>query len=199
MNKIILVTGGAGFVGSNLSIKLKADYPSSRVIALDNLKRRGSELNIPRLRSNNVEFIHGDIRNKEDIEQIGQFDLMIECSAEPSVLAGYNESPAYLINTNLVGTINCLEAIRKNKADIIFLSTSRVYPVDALNQLPYDERETRFDLTKKSKTTGVSVEGISESFTLNGPRSLYGATKLASEILLTEYVDMYGIHGIINR
>jgi dTDP-D-glucose 4,6-dehydratase len=46
---------------------------------------------------------------------------MIECSAEPSILSGFNESPQYLINTNLLGTINCLEALRQYKADIIFL------------------------------------------------------------------------------
>src|SRR3990172_3746260 len=116
--KLILITGGAGFVGSNLAIKIKKNNIKSRVIALDNLKRRGSELNMARLKDAGVEFIHGDVRNKEDLECIGPFDLMIECSAEPSVLAGYNESPAYLVNTNLLGTVNCLESVRKHKADI---------------------------------------------------------------------------------
>lgn len=134
---VILVTGGAGFVGSHLAIKFKKDHPKSRVLALDNLKRRGSELNIPRLKVAGVDFIHGDIRNKEDLEVVGPFDLLSECSAEPSVLAGYNESPAYVINTNLVGTINCLEMTRKSKADIIFLSTSRVYPIKTISNLEY--------------------------------------------------------------
>ena len=69
---IILVTGGAGFVGSNLSIQLKKKLNVKRVIAIDNLKRRGSELNIARLKANNVEYIHGDIRNPEDIENAGK-------------------------------------------------------------------------------------------------------------------------------
>ena len=129
----ILITGGAGFVGSNLAIKLKERHPLFEIIAFDNLKRRGSELNLPRFNEKNIEFIHGDVRNPEDFEEINGFDLLIECSAEPSVLAGINSSPKYLFNTNLIGTINCLEEVRKNKAKIIFLSTSRIYPIEKIN------------------------------------------------------------------
>ena len=68
--KNILITGGAGFVGSNIAIYLKEKYPDYKIYALDNLKRRGSELNIPRLREYEINFIHGDIRNSEDL-----FDL----------------------------------------------------------------------------------------------------------------------------
>ena len=128
----LLVTGGAGFVGSNLAIKYKQRYPELRVSAFDNLKRRGSELNIPRLQQFGIEFIHGDIRNQEDFTGF-EIDLILECSAEPSVLAGYGGSPRYLLNTNLVGTHNCLELARKQRADLVFLSTSRVYPIWALS------------------------------------------------------------------
>ncbi|MGE5197631.1 MAG: NAD-dependent epimerase/dehydratase family protein, partial [Deltaproteobacteria bacterium] len=118
----LLITGGAGFIGSNLAVSFKRKYPGIKVIALDNLKRRGSEMNIPRLKGEGVCFIHGDIRAPEDLILSSGFDLLIECSAEPSVLAGFADNPAYIINTNLNGTVNCLEAARKNKADIIFLS-----------------------------------------------------------------------------
>ena len=111
----ILITGGAGFIGANLALNLKRDYPDYEIICLDNLKRRGSELNVPRLIARNINFIHGDIRNKSDIENI-KFDLLLECSAEPSVLAGYGGSPSYLLETNLIGTLNCLEEVRKNNA-----------------------------------------------------------------------------------
>jgi len=186
----ILITGGCGFVGSNLAIKMKQKYPLSVITCLDNLKRRGSELNIKRLYENNVKFIHGDIRCKEDFEGL-EFDLMIECSAEPSVMAGVNSSPQYLLNTNLVGTINCLESVRRNKAKIIFLSTSRVYPIDKINDMKYNKTKTRFD--------NIHCHGINETFPIDGPRSLYGTTKLASELLIQEYIDTYNIQAIINR
>src|SRR5690349_19143449 len=112
----ILITGGAGFVGSSLAIALKTNYPDYQVYALDNLKRRGSELNIPRLKKAGVEFVHGDIRNKEDFDSIPAVDTVIEASAEPSVLAGLDGTPDYLINTNLVGTVNCLNYALKHKA-----------------------------------------------------------------------------------
>ena len=195
----ILITGGAGFAGSSLALLLRDKYPKIKIIALDNLKRRGSELNLPRLKKKNIEFFHGDIRNPEDLEAVGGFDLMLECSAEPSVLAGCNESPKYLINTNLLGTVNCLEAVRNNKAIIIFLSTSRVYPVKAINQLLFTEEATRFELAHKQETAGISSKGINEKFSLEGTRSLYGTTKLASEMLIQEYIETYGIKGVINR
>ena len=197
----VLVTGGAGFVGSNLAVSLKKKYSSMRVIALDNLKRRGSELNIKLLKRCGVEFVHGDIRNPEDLEFDTEIDLLLECSAEPSVLAGFGESPAYLINTNLTGTINCLELARKNKTDVIFLSTSRVYPYDALNSIRVDERVTRFAWSTEQQRDipGWSLNGVDVGFSLEGPKSMYGATKLCSEIILQEYMKMYGIRAVINR
>lgn len=195
----ILITGGAGFVGSNLAIKFKEKYPETQIYALDNLKRRGSELNVSRLKKSGVVFVHGDIRNKEDFEEINDIDLIFECSAEPSVMAGLNSSPSYLTNTNLVGTLNCLEFARKNKAAFIFISTSRVYPIKLINNLKFTEQDSRFSLNESQNTFGASSEGISENFPLEGARSLYGSTKLCSEIMIQEYIDSFGLNGIINR
>jgi CDP-paratose 2-epimerase len=195
----ILITGGAGFVGSNLAIGLKKKHGAVAVYALDNLKRRGAELNLPRLQSTGVHFLHGDIRNKEDFAELPDIDLIFECSAEPSVLAGITSSPDYLINTNLVGTINCLEFARQQQADFILLSTSRVYPIEPINNLTYQEEEKRFNLSQTQQVTGASREGIAEDFPLAGARSLYGTTKLCSELLLQEYSYNYGLKGIINR
>lgn len=199
MYKNILITGGAGFIGSNAAVYLKRTYPKSRITALDNLKRRGSELNIKRLKSNGIDFMHGDIRFSQDLSLDAKPDLIIECSAEPSVLAGTKTGPGYTINTNLIGIINCLELAREKRADFIFLSTSRVYPYGRINNLKIREEKTRFSWKGKQKITGFSARGINENFSLEGPRSLYGATKLSGELLLTEYIKNYGIRGIVNR
>jgi CDP-paratose 2-epimerase len=198
--KRILVTGGAGFVGSNLALQLQEHVPSARIVALDNLKRRGSEFNIPRLRDAGVDFVHGDIRNPADLQSAGSsFDLILECSAEPSVLAGIDGNPSYVVQTNLVGTLNCLELSRMSGADFVFLSTSRVYPVRHLRNIVYIETDTRFEIAEEQNVPGVSRAGISEQFPLDGSRTLYGATKLASEIMIAEYQNMYGIRTLINR
>lgn len=196
--KNILITGGAGFVGSNLALKLKKDYPAAHITCLDNLKRRGSELTLRRLKEAGIEFVHGDIRNKEDLV-FEKIDLMLECSAEPSVMAGIDSAPDYLINTNLIGTINCLEMARTHMADMLFLSTSRIYPISYINGLNYTETDTRFEISDKQKIVGASAKGIAETFPLDAPRSLYGATKLASELIIAEYLDTYGMRGIVNR
>ena len=195
----ILITGGCGFVGSSLAFAMKKKYGGAKIYCFDNLKRRGSELNVGRLQDFGIEFVHGDIRNPEDIESVGGFDLLLECSAEPSVLAGYNSSPTYLINTNLVGTLNCLESVRKHKANMVFLSTSRVYPISPIENLNYYETETRFELSDEQDVDGVSSKGLNEEFPINGIRSLYGATKLSSELIIQEYAEMYNLKLLINR
>ncbi len=195
----ILVTGGAGFVGSNLSRSLKAAIPGASVTALDNLKRRGSEFTLPLLKDAGVAFLHGDIRMPDDIAEAGAFDLLLECSAEPSVQAGYGGSPGYLLHTNLTGTINCLEAARTCGAGVIFLSSSRIYPVAPLCDLPLAEEGARLDIPAGASGTGWSRAGIAEDFPLAGVRTLYGATKLCSEHLLSEYAATYGMNCVINR
>ena len=199
MPERILVTGGAGFVGSTLALSLKRTRVDCQVIALDNLKRRGSELTLPRLRDGGVDFIHGDIRNPEDLDAVGPIDWLLECSAEPSVQAGYDTGARYLIQTNLVGTINCLERARTVDAGVIFLSTSRVYPIAPLRDLPFERRGDRLVIADDASGPGWSKHGISLDFPMAGSRSLYGATKLCSEHLIEEYADMYGLRAIVNR
>lgn len=197
--KRILVTGGAGFVGSHLALKLKQHFSSTEVLSLDNLKRRGSELSLPRLKNHGVIFVHGDVRSKEDIFSVGKVDLIIDCSAEPSVLAGRDGGADYLYQTNLTGTFHCLEHAKNVQAKVIFLSTSRVYPIKLLNDALYTESETRFELSSSQKIFGLSEHGVSEEFSLLGARSLYGTTKLASELFAQEYLDSFGVPVVINR
>jgi len=194
----VLVTGGAGFVGSHLGIRLAE--AGAQVIALDNLRRRGSELNVERLRTAGVEFVHGDVRHAHDLEFSRRtIDWIVDCAAEPSVTAGYGDGSRYVVETNLGGTLNCLELARRTGARVCFLSTSRVYPTARLNALEVVEEETRFRLADAQSQFGASAAGVSESFSLHGARTLYGASKLASELLLAEYGDANGVEYVVNR
>ena len=195
----LLITGGAGFAGSNLAVLFRERFPRLNVTAFDNLRRRGSELNLPRLREAGVQFVHGDVRCAEDFARLPVFDLLIDCSAEPSVHAGSSGSPREVLSINLLGTINCLEAARTAGARFLFLSTSRVYPIAGLNEIPWKEEGSRFRWTVSPHDTGVSALGIREDFPLGGPRSFYGASKLASEFLIQEYNHTCGLPALINR
>jgi CDP-paratose 2-epimerase len=199
MYEHILITGGAGFAGSALAIRLKREFPETRVTAFDNLHRRGSELNLHRLAAADVAFAHGDVRSPADLETVPPPGLIIEASAEPSAQAGYGGSPRYLVESNLNGCFHCLELARRHGTDFLFLSTSRVYPVRALNSLAWREDESRFVLLDGQTTAGASAEGISEQFPLEGARSLYGMTKLAAELMVTEYADAYGLRTVVDR
>lgn len=83
----VLVTGGAGFVGSSLCVRLKHAFPETTVLALDNLYRRGSELNCPRLESAGARLLKGDVRDRSLFE-MHPCDLIVDAAAEPSVMAG---------------------------------------------------------------------------------------------------------------
>ena len=195
----ILVTGGAGFVGGNVAIALAERNPTVEVLAFDNLSRRGSELNLPRLKAAGVNFVHGDVRDKDDLLSIDRVDALVECSAEPSVMAGVDGSPDYVIRTNLMGAYHCLELARRDNAQVIFLSTSRVYPIRHLLKINLQEAETRFEISADQELPGVTPEGISEEFPIWGARTMYGATKLSAEHLIEDYVDGYGLRAVINR
>jgi len=195
----IVVTGGAGFVGSTLCLKLKEKYPHYSIVAFDNLKRRGSELNLADFQKNDIPFYHGDIRNAEDIEALDQFDVLIEASAEPSVTAGLDSDPTYVINNNLYGSINCFNACLKHKAKLIFLSTSRVYPIEAIEKANFKEEATRFAFDRNQSEKGISEKGIAETLKLDGARSFYGTTKLSSEMFIQEYAEFYGLQAAITR
>jgi CDP-paratose 2-epimerase len=195
----VLITGGAGFIGASLGVDLAARHPDWELSALDNLHRRGTELNLPRLRSAGVRFIHGDVREPDDLRAAGEFDALLECSAEPSVMAGLDGATGFLVRTNLLGAYHCLEAAAEHGAQVVFLSTSRVYPVGTLNSLAYVELPTRFQLADAQETPGASAHGVAECFPLDGARTLYGATKLAAELLIAEYAETFGLPTVVNR
>jgi CDP-paratose 2-epimerase len=196
----ILITGGAGFVGSNLAKEFKESFPKAEVVVFDNLHRRGSEINLAAFKRLGITFVHGDIRVPSDLENMeGTFDVFIEASAEPSVHAGVGASPRYVIETNLVGTLHCLEFARKKAGKTIFLSTSRVYSIPALRSMALREAKDRFEIKLSKSAKGYGAKGIAEDFPTDQFRSIYGSTKLASELILQEYVETYGMKAVINR
>jgi CDP-paratose 2-epimerase len=181
----LLITGGAGFVGSNLAVSLATRHPDWEVLALDNLYRKG--------------FVEGDVREPNDLQALPELSALIECSAEPSVMSGVDGDTGYLVHTNLTGAYNCLEVARRDGAFMVFLSTSRVYPVAPQVALNLEEAETRFEIGPEQAVPGVGPAGISEAFPLDGARTLYGATKLAAEMLIEEYREGLGVPAVIDR
>jgi CDP-paratose 2-epimerase len=195
----VLITGGAGFVGANLAVALARSHPDWELVALDNLYRRGSELNLPRLGEAGVEFVRADVRDREALLGLVPVDAVVECSAEPSALMEPDGETAYPVETNLMGAFNCLELARRDSAQLVFLSTSRVYPYGALGEIAYREGATRFEIDAEQELSGISPRGVSEDFPLTGPRTLYGATKLAAELLIAEYAARWDIPAVVDR
>lgn len=196
----ILITGGAGFVGANLAKMFKAQHPGYQVVVFDNLKRRGSEFNLPEFKQKSILFRHGDLRNRQDLYDLEMnFDLVIDAAAEPSVTAGTHGSPDYVIDTNLGGTLNLLEFMRKKAKRLIFLSTSRVYSIESLRKIPMLAGENRFQHSVQSDTAGLTPYGINEHFDTSSFRSFYGSSKLCSEFMIQEYAAAYNFEYFINR
>lgn len=198
----ILVTGGCGFVGFSVAVSLKTIHPNIDIHLLDNLSRKGSELNIHNASSYGFTFHHGDVRISSDLISLPLFDWIVDASANPSVLAGIRGSDTYsLFETNLIGTINILELCKKQHAGLILLSTSRVYSIKKLSSLDIIPTNDRFSVSDKSfeSLSGITQAGITEDFSVKPPISLYGASKLASETIALEYNFSFDIPLWINR
>ena len=196
----ICITGAAGFVGSQLARSLSAAMAGVEIFGIDNLSRRGSEGNLRPLAAIGCKFIHGDIRSADDVAALPACDWVIDCAAIPSVMAGLSGDSAQLVGHNLTGTLNLLEKCQRDRAGLILLSTSRVYSIPALLAVPLRQEANRFVTDPGGKfPAGSSIDGISDAFPTTAPVSLYGATKLASEIMAMEYSATYGFPLWINR
>jgi CDP-paratose 2-epimerase len=198
----ISIAGICGFVGSSLARWFRAAGEEVSVFGVDNLARPGSEINRSLLRSMGIEVFHGDVRVASDLESLPRADWVIDAAANPSVLAGVDgrSSSRQLAGHNLEGTLNLLEFAKRFGAGFVLLSSSRVYSIPALAQLPMKVAGNAFRLdTSKTLPGGISAEGIAETFSVAPPVSLYGSTKLASEILALEYGFTFQFPVWVNR
>ena len=183
----VLITGGCGFVGKNLCLFLKEK--KFKVFSIDNLSRKGSKYNLNLLKRKNIKNYKLNIENFSSIKILPKVDLVIDCCAEAAVEISKNDLDR-VFYTNLIGTYNILKKAKNDRAKIIFLSSSRVYPIKLLNKLIQ---------SKNLKNKIKSFKIIDEKFSILGPRSIYGFTKLSSEMLIEEFAYQYGIKFIINR
>jgi len=170
----LLITGGAGFIGSNFVDYILKHHPDHRVLVLDRLTYAGGLDNLTEADGNpRYRFIQGDICNRAiDDELVADSDLVINFAAETHVDRSIHAAEEF-VRTNILGTYTLLEAARKHKKRFIQISTDEVYG---------------------SKEEG----GFTESDPLN-PSSPYAASKAAGDLLTLSYHKTYGLPVMIIR
>ena len=196
----VLVTGSSGLIGSELVVHF--DARAAAVVGVDNNMRSeffgpegDTRWNLARLRRTCERFVHHDldVRDRAGLEQLvrrtGPFELVIHCAAQPSHdLAA--QRPFDDFDVNAGGTLNLLEAVRRHSPEAVFvlLSTNKVYG-DAPNELPLVELETRYDYARPADRAGISEElRIDRS-----KHSLFGASKVAADVMTQEYGRYFGL------
>lgn len=187
----MLVIGGAGFAGSNVAFHLL--NKGHDVIVFDNLVRRGGEMNLDPFRKAGIEFVHGDIRNPEDLAQLkGKCDIIFLTAAQPSVWFGY-ENPVFDITNNYTGMLNVLEFARKKKSAMIFWSTNKVYTATKINAIETEETKTRYSFK-------YVTLGIAEDFPIDGDdHGIYGLSKVCADLTCQEWSNAFDLPVVVNR
>jgi CDP-paratose 2-epimerase len=198
----ILITGVCGFVGSALAEFLLERTEGIQVVGIDNLMRPGAETNRTRLQRMGVQFSHADLRAASDLAALPPVDWVIDAAANPSALAGLGPagSSRRLFEHNLAALANVLEFCKAHRAGLLLISSSRVYSIPALAAIPLQVRGQAFTLDlSEPLPLGLSPCGIGADFSTAHPVSLYGATKLASEVMALEYGSTFGFPVWITR
>ena len=183
----ILITGGCGFVGTNLALFLHSK--GFKINCLDNLSRKGSIYNLKLLKERKIKNFKIDISNYKKFQKLPRYDFIIDCCAEAAVEVSKKDIDR-VINTNFLGTLNILKKVKKDKSRIIFLSSSRVYPIKDINSL----------INKKIIKSKIQInKTFNEKDNVLGPKTLYGFSKLSSEMLIEEFSYAFDLKFIINR
>lgn len=188
----VLITGGAGFIGSEIAVRL-ADN-GHHVTSFDNLIRNGVEHNLPRLREHHVNIVRGDVRLPSDIKNVGsRFDCIIHTAANPGIPISLR-NPRFDFESNAMGTFNMLEHARINNIPLIYCSTNKVYGED-INNIPLKKLKTRYEYSGKLYKKGVPV-----SFNVGGDdHSPYGCSKLTGDLYCREYMTNLNTPVVVNR
>ncbi len=187
-----LITGGAGFVGSNLAASLLAKGES--VVVFDSLARYGAAENLAWLRTLGMEhFIHGDIRNAFDVEQTVKSvkpDVIFHLAGQVAMTTSM-ESPRRDFEINVLGSINVLEAVRQYtpKTAIVYASSNKVY--GNLDHLDLVEAETRYQPREAQK-------GVDESVAIEF-HTPYGCSKGAADQYMLDYARGFGLNTVVFR
>jgi CDP-paratose 2-epimerase len=188
----IFITGGCGFLGSNLAADaLKHD---DRVIIFDNLSRYGAIQNLNSLKSlGNIEFIHGDIRNHNDVNNAIKNvlpDAIFHAAGQVAMTTSI-KNPYFDFETNTLGTINLLESVRQlvPNATVVYSSTNKVY--GDLEQFTYSESNKRYSCVEYPN-------GFNEQVGLDF-RSPYGCSKGAADQYMLDYAKIYGLKTVVFR
>ncbi len=191
--KKILITGGAGFIGTNLALKFVKNSDSA-VIVYDNLSRKGASNNIDfLLRQNfrNLEFIRGDIRDVRLLKTaVSGADCVFHLAAQVAVTTSVEE-PVEDFEVNAMGTLYLLETCRKYAKDAFFLyaSTNKVY--GDLSGLKLKELKTRYVLA--DRTNGITEDEPLDFY------SPYGCSKGSADQYVRDYHRIYGLKTVVFR
>ena len=203
--KRVLITGSSGLVGSEAVTFFEAR--GWEVHGVDNNMRRSffgpdgdTTWNLARLRQQTRHFTHHDIDIRDrtaifDLVRIERPDLIVHCAAQPSHDLA-RDRPFDDFEVNAVGTLNLLEAVRQHRREtpFIFMSTNKVYG-DAPNERPLVERATRWEYADPADR-----EGIDETCRVDATlHSLFGASKLAADVMVQEYGRYFGIPTVCFR
>jgi CDP-paratose 2-epimerase len=200
--KKLLISGICGFVGSTIALRLRQVEAGVEIVGFDNFSRPGSEMNRLILKRHGIAVRQADARSATDVEALPAADWVIDAAANPSVLAGVDglSSSRQVVEHNLSGTINLLEYCKTRRAGFILLSTSRVYSIPPLAKLKVISRNNAFiPDPAAAMPAGMTAAGVAEDFSTAPPVSIYGSTKLASELLALEYGQSFQFPVWINR